>query len=288
MEPSSNVTTIRFLFWIEEILYNFATVGYKVTVLLLYRRAFACHQTFLYILYGVGAFVVAQGVAMTIGLMLACTPIQASWTLEGYCINGEASGIALNALNITTATTIAVMPIPLVWRLNLPKGQKISLGMIFLLGFLYGSPLPFLTVSYVVLSELTSSSDVAATVTRLPASVFTFTNPDFTYSILPIATWSTIEITVGITCACLPLLRPVLLLVIPQSIQKLCSGSGQDRKPRSGHRAWPFRPSHEPVVTPLRIDSMNDPAHNNRLALELVIPGQPDEPLPTFVTPRDR
>ena len=135
--------------------------------------------------------------------------------------------------------------------------------------------------------KLTSSSDVAATVTRFPLSVFIYANPDFTYSIMPIVVWSTIETTVGITCACLPLLRPVLLVIIPQSIQKLFPSSGQDGKSKSGHRARPLHPSYRQVMTPSGADSTNDPAHNNRLALELMIPGQPDKPSAVTVSPHN-
>ena len=142
MEPPSNVTTIRFLFFIGEIFYTSTMIGYKASVLLLYRRVFAFHQRFLRVMYGVGAFLVAYGIAIMFGgVLFACSPVSAAWNLGGNCVDAEASAIAFNVLNITTAATILMMPTPLVWKLNLRKRQKIILGLTFLLGLLCVTPL---------------------------------------------------------------------------------------------------------------------------------------------------
>ena len=142
VNPPTNIETIRFLFFFVPIIYTLTMIGYKASVLLLYRRIFACHQVFIRVVYGVGAFLVAYGIAiMFAGHIFECTPISAAWTLNGHCVDAKASAIAFSVLNITTAATILVMPIPLVWRLKLPSGQRITLGLIFLLGLLCVAPL---------------------------------------------------------------------------------------------------------------------------------------------------
>ena len=57
-------------------------------------------------------------------------------TVKGECINDYAQDIATGAFNIFSDLVILVLPLPLIWRLQLDISHRISLLAIFLLGSL--------------------------------------------------------------------------------------------------------------------------------------------------------
>lgn len=65
-----------------------------------------------------------------------CNPISAFWTHEGTCLNFKQFAIGYAIVNIITDFAIWLMPIPSVWRIQLPTPQKIAVSLIFALGLL--------------------------------------------------------------------------------------------------------------------------------------------------------
>jgi hypothetical protein len=78
-------------------------------------------------------------------------------------------------------------------KLKMPKKQKISLVLVFTLGG-FGCIIGVLRLYYLYQSTISI---------------------DLTYDNVAPATWSAIELNVGIICACVPALRPVLSLAFP-------------------------------------------------------------------------
>jgi hypothetical protein len=67
---------------------------------------------------------------------------------------------------------------------------------------------------------------------RLQSLVAISNSSDPTYDNPPAATWSSIETTVGIICASLPALRPLVVRIFPRLLT--VTSSSQDRYQRSG------------------------------------------------------
>lgn len=63
-----------------------------------------------------------------------CVPISALWTGKGKCLNLDPYSYAV--INVLTTLVVWAMPIPRVWKLQLPRGQKVALSLIFALGLL--------------------------------------------------------------------------------------------------------------------------------------------------------
>ena len=69
-----------------------------------------------------------------------CTPINHFWDEEqvtGHCIHIERFLQGQAIPNIITDIILLALPMPLIWKLHLPQGQKLALCGVFLLGSLY-------------------------------------------------------------------------------------------------------------------------------------------------------
>lgn len=88
--------------------------------------------------YIVAFSVVGSYLSVILALIFSCRPLAKLWQLAiktGTCTKGMAQMIYIcPALNITTSFAILFMPLPILWRLQLPRRQKIGLGLIFVAG----------------------------------------------------------------------------------------------------------------------------------------------------------
>jgi hypothetical protein len=84
--------------------------------------------------------VACWAIIQIIMLAVTCIPIEHLWdpTIEAYCLPiPSGTSIWLNSAgNMVTDIIILVLPLPVVWRLNLKKTQKFVLLGVFCLGFL--------------------------------------------------------------------------------------------------------------------------------------------------------
>ena len=90
------------------------------------------------VLWGVGAFL--QGA-------LICRPIEYTWNkaIKGSCGNLHMAVNAVGAFSTLLELIMFIMPMPLIFKMNLAAGKKIALGCIFGLGFLSVAHPPELT-----------------------------------------------------------------------------------------------------------------------------------------------
>lgn len=83
---------------------------------------------------------------------------------------------------------ILVLPLRLIIRIPRPPREQVALFIIFGLGVV---------------------STVASIIRLQSLRIFTLSNDPF-YDSLPINTWSMVEVNIGILCACIPTLKPLL------------------------------------------------------------------------------
>lgn len=89
------------------------------------------------IAYLVGSIVLGLGIAVFFETIFQCSPIAYGWDStigHGKCIDQTLFYRAISPINVFTGVLILVMPIPLIWRLQVPRGQKVALTAVFLLG----------------------------------------------------------------------------------------------------------------------------------------------------------
>lgn len=117
-----------------QIAYVPAPPAVKLSLLFLYRQMFQ-YTRLLWFVYGMMVLIVVWG---TINLFLVtffCTPISALWTVNGKCLELDPYSYAV--INVVTTLIVWALPIPRVWRLQIPRGQKVALSLVIALGLLW-------------------------------------------------------------------------------------------------------------------------------------------------------
>ncbi|KAH9908545.1 hypothetical protein F4778DRAFT_717585 [Xylariomycetidae sp. FL2044] len=161
----------------------------KASILLFYRRVFGVSRPY----YACLRLVVGYWVAITIAWLAGCRPASYFWEqftdpgAEGSCMDTSlfyfVNGICAMLIDIA----ILLVPIPTVYRLQMPPSQKVAVCAIFLLG-------AFVCIASVI-RIITMDALVKAT--------------DFTWAMAQVFIWSCCEPFVGIVCACLPTYSPL-------------------------------------------------------------------------------
>ena len=121
--------------YIWGILYPPTIILIKISILLLYNRIFVLPK-FQIIVNLCMALFLCIGIANWLLDWFFCTPISFYWdkTEPGTCVDNYKSYMAGGALNIFMDVVLITLPIPVVWSLQLPKKQKLSVIGIFAMG----------------------------------------------------------------------------------------------------------------------------------------------------------
>lgn len=90
--------------------------------------------------------VVAFGIGIVVSDFLTCRPLSKYWDplQSGICESPLGSLIALSGCNVAMDLTIVLLPMPMVWGLQMTTRRKIELTITFALGFLYVPDVCFL------------------------------------------------------------------------------------------------------------------------------------------------
>ena len=139
----------------------------QLSILFLYKRIFTTTiRWFKISLYVIGFVSILICIAFFFSILFACTPLSFAWNKSipgGHCINIKARYVSADVLNLATDIAIVVIPIPLVWRLQMNVGTKLAVVGMFLLGGLLVSP--WLLQSF---DQLTVGSVIIINLIRLP------------------------------------------------------------------------------------------------------------------------
>ncbi|KAK2761722.1 hypothetical protein FQN54_001550 [Arachnomyces sp. PD_36] len=176
--------------------YNVGLTTTKLAILILYRRIFVVKgmQITSIVLM---VIVVLYGLSTIISGIWYCIPIEAFWdtTIKGAkCVNQFTLYFANAGINIATDCAILILPVPFIKKLQIPKRQKVTLVVILSLG---------------AFTCLTSIFRLTALHTLLKSKDPTWDQPATAY-------WSAIELNMGIICACLATLRPLVSRIAPR------------------------------------------------------------------------
>ncbi|KFZ24790.1 hypothetical protein V502_00731 [Pseudogymnoascus sp. VKM F-4520 (FW-2644)] len=129
------------------------------------------------------------------------------------CIPTVTLFLASSPSNVFTDVAILVLPIPVLTGIHLPRRQKSILILTFGLGI-------FVTIVDVVrifylqqaLGITTANSSSPQVTPGLGA------NPNFVFNVSYGLMWSIVEVNTGIICGCIPLLKPLVVKVMPKLI----------------------------------------------------------------------
>ncbi|KAF2197097.1 hypothetical protein GQ43DRAFT_223315 [Delitschia confertaspora ATCC 74209] len=176
-------------------MYNFSLTLIKVSIIFQYLRIaansyvrLACHILM--------AFILLNCTQTFLTAVFSCVPVPKFWDdrIVGTCVNKPALWFANAGINIVQDIWLIVLPFFILKKLILRTREKVVLMIILGLG-------GFASV---------------ASILRLQALYVVSKSHDITWDNPGTATWSTIELNVGIICASLPTLRALLSKIFPQ------------------------------------------------------------------------
>lgn len=129
-----------------EINYMICTTLIKVSILCFYRRITASLTiTFVYWVWGSIIFCVLYGITFIFIIAFTCHPAEGffhifdvAWRLQNalICRDEGAIIVAVAAISTVQDFIIALLPVFLIWKLRIPKAQKIAVCGIFGLGLM--------------------------------------------------------------------------------------------------------------------------------------------------------
>lgn len=127
--------------YVFQIVYACALTTIKLSILLFYCRLFPKQSTskrWRNCVYAMAVFFICYFISATTVVIFQCRPISFTWMRKGNgkCINGLPFIYFSQSLQVLTDILILTLPIPVIWRLRLPRSKKIGVLGIFLLGSL--------------------------------------------------------------------------------------------------------------------------------------------------------
>jgi hypothetical protein len=127
-----------------------STATTKISILLFYRRLAegSISTRFLYTVYAAIAFVVVYFIVFWVNLFTGCRPFYAFWMQvdlvwaaenagKYYCFDELKNLIVAAGISVAQDFIACGLPMILFWKLKVPRRQKVALGAIFGVGFLY-------------------------------------------------------------------------------------------------------------------------------------------------------
>jgi fucose permease len=190
---------------------NPALMATKTSILIFYLRMSRNTQNILRIAsYVTLGIVNVAGVVLTFMNAFQCSPVRAAYdpfTDKSKCLSIVTLYLCSAPVNIFTDLAILVLPIPVLTGMRLPSRQKIILVFTFSLGI-------FVTIIDVVRIYYLqkAAQDQIKAYDRLGTSA------DFAYNAATAFLWSAVEVNVGIICACIPTMKPLIKLILPSMI----------------------------------------------------------------------
>ncbi|KAF2789975.1 hypothetical protein K505DRAFT_252205, partial [Melanomma pulvis-pyrius CBS 109.77] len=115
----------------------------KISVLLFYRRIFTTSRgfnIFWYALQVANAIFIISDFFVSKAVLFSTNPVSDSWTTPPetygthFVINFSAMLTSMSVIDIVLDLGILVLPIPMIWKLHLPQGKRLSIAAIFMSG----------------------------------------------------------------------------------------------------------------------------------------------------------
>ncbi|KAL8837395.1 MAG: hypothetical protein Q9176_005701 [Flavoplaca citrina] len=178
------------LFLAGQLSYYATAVSVKTSLILLYYRIFGVVRWFRYLLAAMWAIVLQYFIVCLYVAVFECKPVAFYWDksiANGTCIDQKRFYRWNGVANLLIDFLVWMLTLPLVWRLQLSLRQKLSLSFVLILGLLAC----IASIVRVVAFDQVELEDI-------------------TYTEVTVSIWTAIEQSIGIVCACLPNIRPLI------------------------------------------------------------------------------
>ncbi|SPO01426.1 related to integral membrane protein PTH11 [Cephalotrichum gorgonifer] len=205
LRPKANSVIFTRVNYSGRPIYQIGISFFKIALLISYLRLFEGTNQRMYrrVVWGAIILIFLSHLGCTFALVFACTPVQKSWNpgMDGKCLAPGPSFTGYAVVTIVSDIIVALIPIPVLLKLNVSRSKKIGLIVIFLLGLFttVGSVMRYLSIDQIQNGDGNSTNLVL---------------------------WGVIEFNVGNMVSSLPFLAPVFLRKAKEYRSKKSRGYG--------------------------------------------------------------
>ncbi|KAF2661768.1 hypothetical protein K491DRAFT_385322 [Lophiostoma macrostomum CBS 122681] len=188
---------IQYLY-VCQVVYTCAIAFTKIAIISSYLR-FIHDKVFRMAMYITGAVIVCLRFTSLFATVFQCTPVRAAWNFflpKRHCINFVDYLYAFSAISVTTDIILCVLPWPYLWKLKMPRKQRIILCLLFAGG----------------------AGACVAGIVRI-GLLYTLRSFDIPFTCVPCLILSVVECSLGIICVSIPALRPLIVRLYPKALQ---------------------------------------------------------------------
>ncbi len=246
--PAETFVGNRLNIWISLWCYIVAISLIKVSVLLFYRRLSVKFSKAFLIATWIGiAYNILYFVAFGLTLLLLCDPLQSYWesfdpvwaaTHKSHCANESVALPTSAAFSVLGDFYSTLLPLILVYHLDLPPRQKIALYLLFALGFM---AVAAGIVRTVLLYDLLN------------------VNYDFSWELWVTWIWALLELYLALFAASAPGLKPFFRRFFVDSIGSLARSSRRrmDYHDQTGNKGtWVSETTKTPMSVDVAVDDV--------------------------------
>ncbi|ORY31789.1 major facilitator superfamily domain-containing protein [Naematelia encephala] len=210
---NSQLSDIRRNIYVFTVFYNPALMATKSAILVLYIRMAAAHPFLRYASWGVMGVVDLAGVVLTFLNLFPCRPLSAAFSDDdGKCIDLVSLYLSSAPINVLTDLAILLLPLPILTRMRMEWRQKVILVATFIVG-------GFVTIFDVIRIAYLQSALKQELRASLASSSVALVPRTFIYDIAFSLMWSAVEVSVGLCCACVLVLKPLVMRVLPSMLR---------------------------------------------------------------------
>ncbi|KAI0388082.1 hypothetical protein F5Y04DRAFT_286980 [Hypomontagnella monticulosa] len=196
--PHDDITEILRLYFYDELIYITSLALTKVSILFFYLKVFP-KRSFRLCCYALIIMNLVYAATYDFLLIFQCDPIPGAWKFwdgefEAKCISINVLAWSAAAINIALDVAVIVLPLPELFKLSLSLRKRLQIIAMFAVGF-------FITIVSIV---------------RLYSLIRFGTTQNLTQDYVEVGYWSTIEVPVGIICACMPAVRSLFSVAMPK------------------------------------------------------------------------
>ena len=198
---------------------NPALMATKTSILIFYLTLSKSHKVFRGLTIATMVVVNAAGLALTCLNIFQCRPVAAVFqeTLppQATCTDIVTLYLSSAPVNIITDLAILLLPMPILTSLRLPRKQKIILIITFSFG-VFVAVVDVVRIAYLQSASLVRLQELGkenSTLSRISEE------GDFSWYASLSFMWSAIEVHVGIICACVPALKPLVSRILPSMLR---------------------------------------------------------------------
>ncbi|KAH6666341.1 hypothetical protein B0J14DRAFT_604668 [Halenospora varia] len=213
IDPSAFTTYLKIIL-VNFSLWVVAVSVVQLSILFFYIRLFGVNDIFRWACYIFVFMITAFGIAGFFSEVFSCTPVSHSWDPlgPGTCVEAKPYCSSIGIIHVIFDFGIVILPMPLIWKLQLAFRSKVILSFLLCLG---------LVASIISLLKIVCLFDL----TGIPQADIT----DYLWLTILL---QTIELPIGIICCCVPSLKPVMVEIAPaftSMTSRLLSYAGRSR-----------------------------------------------------------